>query len=78
MPIKDLSPAERFIWKWRKDRMSDFKQALIHIIQQADVHNLEKLRLGFPDEVEGYVSYRLIPGWWDALEAKMAGEEKAA
>ncbi len=78
MSMKDLTPAERFIWRWRRGKMSDFRRALIHVIQRADVQNLEKLRKGFPDEVEGYVSYRLIPGWWDDLEAKMDGEEKAA
>ncbi len=70
--MPELNKAEEFIWKWRRGPMSDFRRALIHVIQRADVHNLEKLRKGFPDEVEGYCSYRLIPGWWDALEAKIA------
>ncbi|MEE9556205.1 MAG: hypothetical protein V3V76_03005 [Candidatus Adiutricales bacterium] len=78
MPNKDLNPAEKFVWTWRRGRMSDFRRALIHLIQRADVHNLEKLRLGFPDEVEGYVSYRLIPGWWDDIERRMADEQGLA
>ncbi len=73
----ELTPAEKFIWEWMNVRLGGFKMALLGAIQEADIHNLEKLRLGFPDEVEGYVFYRLIPGWWDALEAKMDGEEKA-
>ena len=76
MPVKDLNPAERFIWKWRRGRMSDFNRALIHTLQRADVQNLERLRLGFPEEVEGYVSYRLIPGWWDDIEARMDGKKE--
>ncbi len=71
MDIKDLTPAERFIWKWRKGRMGDFNRALVELIQRADVANLERIRLGFPEEVEGYTSYRLIPGWWDDMERKM-------
>ena len=78
MPNKDLNPAEKFVWTWRRGRMSDFRRALIHLIQRADVQNLEKLRLGFPDEVEGYVSYRLIPGWWDDIERRMADEQLQA
>jgi hypothetical protein len=79
MPTQNLTPAEEFIWKWRRHRMSDFRQALINVIQRADVHNLERLRLGFPDEVEGYVSYRLIPGWWDDIERRMEnGQNRAA
>ena len=74
MPIKNLNPAERFIWDWRNGRLGGFKTALLHAIEDADIHNLEKLRKGFPDEVEGCVSYRLIPGWWDDLEAKMGDE----
>ncbi len=77
MPLKDLNPAERFIWRWRRGKMSGFRQALIDVIKKADIHNLEKLRKGFPDEVEGYVSYRWTKGWWDDLEAKMDGEKEA-
>ncbi len=71
MDIKDLTPAERFIWKWRRGRMGDFNRALVLAIQRADVRNLENLRLGFPDEVEGYFSYRHIEGWWFNLKKKM-------
>ncbi len=78
MPVKDLNHAEKFVWAWRRGRMSDFRRALIHLIQRADVQNLEKLRLGFPDEVEGYVSYRLIPGWWDDIERRTADEQGQA
>ncbi len=74
MPIEDLTPAEKFIWKWRNRQLGDFGNTLINAMLQADIQNLENLRLGFPDEVEGFTSYRLIPGWWDELEKKMAVE----
>ncbi|MBW2621300.1 MAG: hypothetical protein JRD68_00210 [Deltaproteobacteria bacterium] len=69
--MSDLTPAKEFIWKWRNRQLSGFGLALLHLIQQADVHNLERLRPAFPEEVEGYMSYKLIPGWWDDLEARM-------
>ncbi len=69
--MPDLTPAEQFIWDWEKEILGGFKKALLYTIQQADPHSLEKLRLGFPDEVEGYNSYRYIPGWWDAVKKKM-------
>ncbi len=57
--------------EWQRGRQSDFKRALIHLITRADVQNLEKLRLGFPDEVEGFVSYKTLDYWWPELEARM-------
>ena len=68
--MSDLTPAEEFIWKWRNEQLSGFRWSLLNTIQQADIHNLEKLRLGFPDEVEGWVSYKWITGWWDEVEQK--------
>ncbi len=73
MDIKDLTPAERFIWKWRRGRMGDFNLALIHLIQRADVRNLERIRSGFPDEVEGHCLYSRMPGWWQDVKKKMEG-----
>lgn len=70
MPIKDLNPAERFIWEWMNGRLSGFKMALLNVIRVADVQNLDKLSLGFPDEVEGFHSYRHQRGWWDAVQVK--------
>ena len=40
-------------------------------MELADVPNLEKLRLGFSEEVDAYNQYRLVPGWWPELEARM-------
>lgn len=75
MPIEDLTPDEKFIWEWQRGRASDFYRLLIKLIMRADVQNLERLRLGFPYEVEGYVSYHMIPGWWSDLEARMDEDE---
>ena len=70
--LDKLTAAEKFIWNWRRvGGQGDFKKSLIHTILRADVQNLEKLRLGFPDEVEGYVAYATIEGWWDSIVEKM-------
>ena len=71
--MPELTPAEEFIYKWQHGQLGGFKTALLHAIQEADIHNLDRLRLSFPDEVEGYVCYRHTSGWWDALEARMNG-----
>jgi hypothetical protein len=70
MPDK-LTPPEQFIWDWQNRRLGDFKLALVHLIQRADEFNLERIGMGFPDEVAGYIHYMTVPGWWDDVIRKM-------
>lgn len=70
----ELTASEKFIWEWMNVRLGGFKVALLSAIQEADIHNLEKLRLGFPDEVEGWVSYKQIPSWWPDVQRKSKEE----
>ncbi len=70
MSIKDLTPPERFIWDWLNVKLGGFKMALLSAIREADIQNLEKLRLGFPVEVEGWVDYKQITGWWEVVQLK--------
>ena len=74
MPVKDLNPAERFIWDWMNIRLGGFKMALLSAIREADIQNLENLRKGFPDEVEGWVSYKRIKDWWPGVQLKAKGK----
>lgn len=66
-----LTPSERFIFDWQYRLAGDFKKALAEAIARADDGNLARLRLGFPDEVEGYLRFSRESGWWQGVENKM-------
>jgi hypothetical protein len=68
--FNSLTPGEEFIIKWQFRLLGDFKTALITAITRADGRNLERLALGFPDEVEGYSNYIQTPGWWADIKKK--------
>ena len=65
-----LTEGEEFIVKWQYHLLGDFKTALVTAIALADRGNLEKLRKGFQDEVEGYLNYSRKEGWWQAVQEK--------
>ncbi len=75
MKWDELTKGEAFIVMWQYQLLGDFKTALIHAIMVADESNLEKLRLGFPDEVESYLDYSRVDGWWRDLQSKIGKEE---
>ncbi len=71
MNLDKLDESEKFIWKWQYFMLDDFKIALILAIKKADNDNREKLRLGFPDEVDGYINFTETLGWWTKVELKV-------
>lgn len=71
MNLDNLTKSEEFIVKWQYHLLGHFKTALIEAISLADECNLEKLRLGFPEEVEGFLSYSQIGGWWQKVQRKV-------
>ncbi len=42
------------------DQTGDFYKALFNAISRADVNNIEKLRLGFPEEVDAMERFRFV------------------
>lgn len=46
---------EKEVVAWQFDMVGDFKKSLWDAIIRADNNNLEKIRLGFPELVEGYL-----------------------
>jgi len=60
-----LSPAwteaEKWVVKWQYNRslqlLGGFQTALAEAILRADEGNLARLRLGFPDQVDGYLAW---------------------
>ena len=70
------SEAEKFIVEWKFGMTGGFKMALLETIARADTENLEKLRAGFPAEVEGYLKYSRETGWWEELKNRVSVSEK--
>ncbi len=75
MALDKLNKSEKFIFDWQYGLLGHFKTALIEAICQADDGNLYKLRLGFPDEVDGYKKYIYQEGWWKEVQLKAEKEE---
>lgn len=50
-------------WQYKGD-MGHFRNAVWKAIQNADNGNLERLRLGFPDQVDAYLRYIGEDGYW--------------
>ena len=50
-------PEEKAVLKWQWGLYGDFFTALFDAIKRADDQNLERLRLGFPIEVTGFVEW---------------------
>lgn len=65
-----LNDVERELIDWQYRLCGDFRKALWEAICRADDDNLEKLRLGFPNQVEGYIRYTRISGYWSNVQAK--------
>jgi hypothetical protein len=76
MPInmEGLTPGEIWIVEWQYRMMGGFNLALLNAIARADSNNIEKLRLGFPDEVGAYEAYTQQDGWWEELQKKIGME----
>lgn len=67
-----LTIGEAFIYSWqRSGEFGHFKEALINLLVRANKKELDKLATIYPNEVQAYVSYRNIPGWWEKLEEKV-------
>ncbi len=69
--FKELTPEEDWIVQWQYRYVGDFHKALFEAICMADEKNLDKLTLGFPDEVSGYKKYTCQQGWWQEVKRKI-------
>ena len=65
-----LDKSEQFIFDWQYRMLGGFKTSLIDTIARADKHNLSLLRLGFPDEVDGYLNFTRVDDWWQDVKIK--------
>ena len=54
-----LTTEEQFVYEWQYGMLGDsFKGILAKLIAKSDTGNRAKLRLAFPDEVEGVSKYQ--------------------
>jgi hypothetical protein len=72
-----LDEQQRAVIAWQYRTCGDFKRALWSAISYADPDNLERLRLAFPVEVEGYINFTSTPGWWRNTVEVAGGDVKA-
>ena len=69
-----LTPEEDWIAMWQYRYLGHFRKALFDAICAADEKNLDRLSLGFPDEVNGYKKYIRQEGWWKEVQKKIGKE----
>ena len=77
MNISKLNAEEMAVVEWQYRMCGGFKSALWDAIKRADIGNLERLREGFPVEVDGFMMFSQQPGWWDEVQRKLQGEQPA-
>lgn len=53
----DFTESDKIVVRWQFQLLGDFETALMGAIARADDGNLEKLRIGFPDHVAGYLNF---------------------
>lgn len=71
MKFDELPPEERAVYEWQYRMCGGFTAALWEAIARADTYNLAKLRRAFPVEVDGFIAFSTIDGWWPAVDAKV-------
>ena len=54
----DWTAGEKAVIKFQFNMWGHFYTSLFETLQHADFINMEKLRKGFPDEVEGFLAWR--------------------
>lgn len=63
--------AEEKYYYYLKGRAGSFYTSLFDSIQRADTENIEKLRLGFPNEVKVIENFRNIPDYENQIIARI-------
>lgn len=66
----EMNPEELAIYQWQYGLMGHFRKALMEAICRADDGNLKRLKLGFPNEVNGYIKFAQESGWWQNVQKK--------
>ncbi len=70
MSIEKLTKGERFVFEWQHRMAGGFAGMLALTIGKADSFNREKLRLGYPEEVEAMINFYETEGWCETVQKK--------
>jgi len=65
-----LDDVEKELIDWQYGLCGDFRKALWEAICRADDDNLTRLRIVFPNQVNGYIRYTQESGYWSKVQAK--------
>ena len=65
---ESLSLGERHLFDWYYKVAGGFFGSLFDLMSHADSENLQKLSKAFPEEVEAFMNYRNVPGYFEALQ----------
>ena len=71
--MKNVTDAEYELYYWQYSDGDNFSSRLFKTIAKADTKNLNKLALGFPEEVDAYRRYANEDGYWDDLKKRIKG-----
>lgn len=66
-----MNAGERKLKEYLDDISGSFYRALFNAIFKADQFNLQRLKMGFPEEVQAVIDYRTVHGYIEnVLEAE--------
>lgn len=67
----ELDQGEIDLYFWQYKKLGRFKEHLFKTISKADTVNLNKLKKGFPEQVDAYRNYSNTNGYWEYVKLKM-------
>ena len=67
----NINHADIELYYWQYDKSGSFSSSLFNAIGCADLNNLSKLYLGFPEEVRAFYSYQNDLDYWTTLVTLM-------
>jgi len=69
---RPLNQGEIELFYFIQGKSGSFSTNLFNLIASADGHNKQKLAQGFPNEVQAFINYQTVPGYWEYLQERMS------
>lgn len=66
--VNKCNEGERRLFEYNYSQIGNFFNSLFQVMFKADNYNLNKLSLGYPEEVNAVKKYKTIDGYWDAIQ----------
>ncbi len=71
-----LNEGERHLYEFQNGMSGSFFDNLFHAIFKADMTNVAKLALGFPEEVKAVKRFQNEDGYWDKVQKAYINEKE--